>query len=285
MKRRNFIVASGSTVFSSLVHSGFQRPVIGLDFEISDSAINSDPSTVNSFLINFDRLKITPQYLNDDQDITITVILKIEGEDISKKKATGVSFRNGETITSEKIYSRSGTDISSVLGDGFSTNKSFLTGDVEIIIEHQDISKKSYNESFTVTNSRIQSIGFESGDFTGWSGELSEWSIVSSPVYEGSFAARSTGDTDTAIFYEDFLTRQGDIISTRVYGDGNNKGSGLLFGVQDGSTTNDNFSGYAATRQGAGGNNSIGLYRYDNGSRNFLDGTSNSPRRISGHNI
>lgn len=92
MKRRNFVGASGSTVFSSLVHSGFQRPVIGLDFEISDSAINSDPSTVNSFLINFDRLKITPQYLDDDQDITITVILKIEGKDISKRKRRGLAF-------------------------------------------------------------------------------------------------------------------------------------------------------------------------------------------------
>lgn len=120
-------------------------------------------------------------------------------------------------------------------------------------------------------------LGFESGDFSGWSGQLGDWDIVTSPVFEGTFAAQSTNGVDTAIFYEDFPTEQGQIISMRMFGDGNNTGSGLLFGVQDGSDTISNVSGYVAGRQGAGNFNSVELQRKDNGATTTLDSTDQSP--------
>lgn len=111
MERRRFLVASGSTILAGTALNSLQRPAVGLDFEIS-TVPNRKPSDVDSILIEFTNLEITPSYLDDSEDLGIKIELDIDGKDPITKTVSSLSFTNNQTIDSSYISSETGTDLS-----------------------------------------------------------------------------------------------------------------------------------------------------------------------------
>jgi hypothetical protein len=143
MKRRDFIVASGSTVLSGLATSQIQRPAIGLDFEISTP--DKDPSEVDSLVIEFETLEITPKYLDENE--TVNVQAKVEVNDrVEKSNEVQTSVVNGGTKNLEN-------NIDSIVVDGLNVS-STISGDVTVSIDHPDI-QDSYSRNFRMYGSEI----------------------------------------------------------------------------------------------------------------------------------
>jgi hypothetical protein len=143
MKRRNFVVASGSTVLSGLATSQIQRPAIGLDFEISTP--DKDPSEVDSLVIEFETLEITPKYLDEKEPVNVQA--KVEVEDQTKKSnELQTLVKNGQKKDLKN-------DIDSIVVDGLNVS-STITGDVTVSINHPDM-QDSYSRQFYVNGSEI----------------------------------------------------------------------------------------------------------------------------------
>jgi hypothetical protein len=123
---------------------------LGLEFKLNGNK-EVDPKTVSTFLLSFDKLQLTPKYLDEDSSIDITVEIELEDGTMNTKKATGITFTNGEKITMENIKNRS-SDLSEILIEGFSTSKSFVSGTVRIYVDHRDINRKNYSQTFIVSD-------------------------------------------------------------------------------------------------------------------------------------
>jgi hypothetical protein len=178
MKRRDFIVASGSTVLSGLATSQIQRSAIGLDFEISTP--DKDPSKVDSLVIAFEKLEITPKYLDESEPVNVQGKVEVGGR-IEKSNEVQTSVVNGGTKNLEN-------DVDSIVLDGLNTS-STISGDVTVSIDHPDI-QDSYSRQFYVNGSEIPDsrfYNFESGDSSGWN-SLNDLSADTGQVYAGSYS-------------------------------------------------------------------------------------------------
>jgi hypothetical protein len=153
MKRRDFILASGSTVLSGLVASGIQRPAIGLDFEISTP--DKDPSKVDSLVIDFETLEITPRYLDEKEPVSVQAKVELNGR-IEKSNEVQTSVVNGESKNLEN-------NINSIVVDGLNAS-STISGDVTVSIDHPDI-QDSYSRQFEVNGSEIPDSGVSRWEF------------------------------------------------------------------------------------------------------------------------
>lgn len=166
-ERRNFLI-TGSAILSSSAVSTTRRSALGLDFEISGS--NSDPSTVDSILLEFDTLKLIPQSLDESQQMNIKVKIETEESSTQKIETEDFSFQNGEIVTLNDINSRQSTDISSLVVEGLNTEKSYIRSSVDLIVNHSDISPQTYSQSFTISGKYSNVIDdFEDGDVSDWS--------------------------------------------------------------------------------------------------------------------
>jgi hypothetical protein len=143
MKRRKFMIASGSAVLSGVVASRIQRPAVGLDFEISTP--DKDPSEVDSLLIEFETLKITPKYIDENEPVNVQAKVEVNGR-IDKSNEVQTSVVNGETKNLEN-------SIDSIVVDGLNAS-STIYGVVTVSIDHPDI-QDSYSRQFYVNSSEI----------------------------------------------------------------------------------------------------------------------------------
>lgn len=151
MKRRNFVVASGSTLLSGITASHASQPSLGLDFQLSASNTRTDPSSVDKIIVNFDSIQITPRYLDESQEMNITVRAEFESGGLEEKTANDIPYQNGEKTKLTQILQSE--DISQLLiQDGFDSTKSVLTGYITITVNHPDIIQNSYRKRFTVSN-------------------------------------------------------------------------------------------------------------------------------------
>jgi hypothetical protein len=64
MNRRKLLLTSGGAIFTGISIGSLQIPVIGINFEISGPQ-NKDPSKVDSIMLEFDKLELTPKYLDE----------------------------------------------------------------------------------------------------------------------------------------------------------------------------------------------------------------------------
>lgn len=240
MERRKFLLASGSAVLAGNGIGLLQRPVLGLEFELSATP-NRDPSNVDSILIEFTDLKIMPNYLDESTGIDIKAELDIENRKPVEKTVSGLSFNNGEIIDADTIKRRSGEDLSFLSVDELNKSTS-LGGDIRILVSHPDISDKSYQKRFTISQTNIID-NFERGDLSPYdSGYTENFSIVSSPVYEGSYALKGT--TDSSVGPNKWIVStgglqnypsRGDSIELRMRGTNGNAQPRFMFGLQDSS--------------------------------------------------
>lgn len=149
MKRRKFLFSSGSAILSgSALSSSTNRPAIAIEFEISGVPDNKDPSDIDSILVEFDRLELTPTYIDDNSDATIEIKLDV-GSGSSAVSKLSVSLTNGET-TDRSDISKSLT----IAQDGISTAEDILSGEIVVKVDHTSVSD-TYRESFTISGSDI----------------------------------------------------------------------------------------------------------------------------------
>jgi hypothetical protein len=193
MKRRKLLLSSGSAILTGSMIGTLQKPVLGLDFELSEPP-NQDPKNLDSVVVEFDEFQINSKYIDENNDIKTRAVVELNGN---------------KTESEEKVTVENGVlkDISDkfnpIFIDGIDTSKEYIEGKVSIILEHPDISD-SYEESFSVSGSGIpasvtddpwgkdaswttvenwdRSTGGWGND---WTFDAGNWSIVSNPIYNG----------------------------------------------------------------------------------------------------
>jgi hypothetical protein len=131
-----------------------RETAVGLNFELNNADLDSDPTKISSILVEIEDLNIVPKYLKDEEPLDVGVQLSLETGDKTTKKASSVRFKNGEVIGLEKIRSRS-KDISSVTIDGVKTDVSKLNGTVKISVNHSDISEQTYRQKFRISSDSV----------------------------------------------------------------------------------------------------------------------------------
>jgi hypothetical protein len=196
MKRRNFILASGSTVLSGMIASRIQRPAIGLNFEISTP--DKDPSKVDSLVIEFETLEITPKYLDEKEPVSVQAKVEVAGR-VKKSDKVQASIVNGESKELE-------SSIDSIVIDGLNAS-STISGEVTVSIDHSDV-QDSYSRQFNITGSGIPDsvvVQYDASNFTQgeatWPADVGpDMSITGDPQTEtlsdGSVGVRGDGVDD-----------------------------------------------------------------------------------------
>lgn len=212
MKRRKFVLASGSTVLSGFLGSNMQRPAVALSFQISTPNINADPEDVGKLLMKFDELKVVPQYMDDSKQINIKVEAEIDGQLKDSKEADGINFSNGETIDLSKISSRSNS-VSPLRADVSGITDSYLSGRIRVLINHPSISTQSYERKFNIT-SQVPSISTISKVRSASFGDENEGVAISK---DGKFAYSPSENDNTIKEYSmstaynvNTLTKEGE---------------------------------------------------------------------------
>lgn len=273
MKRRRFLIASGSTVLAGKTVSNLVRPAFGLEFELT-TIPNKEPSNIESVLIDFSKFKLTPQYLNDSKNAVIKIDVTIgqHSEPVSKE----VPVTNGETVNSEDLES----EIPIVM-DKLEFSESSVNGRIEITVEHSSIGSETYSQSFSINKGTTLIEGFEDGNLSAYSSGYifadtqsgsGENGVSSTTVQNGSYSGyvNSQGNRFHGIFSKSGLNAYpsaGDTFEGYVYSDTENDWwPVVLFGFQD----QDNHYATKSQSNGSG----IGFEVIENGSRTQLETVS-----------
>lgn len=147
MRRRNFLVLSGSAVLSSSGAVSMQKPVVGFNFELS-GVPEVDPSKVTNLSVEVEELTLTPKYIDDNSNLDVTVRLITDNR--NSESAFSVSVTNGVTKDVE-------SKVGSLTVKNLSNDDSVL-GRVVVNIDHPDISDE-YIRRFTISGSEIAQNG------------------------------------------------------------------------------------------------------------------------------
>jgi hypothetical protein len=238
MKRRDFVVASGSAILSGYLIDNSNKPVFGAKFELTSE--NADPAKTQSVLLKFNRLRITPQYLDDNENLQVRVIVKFEDGTKKIKTADQISFENGQKIGLQEIQSRSSVDLSSILVDGISTSKSIFEGNVTIEVSHPQTGKKDYNRRIQLSETSTIVDDFEDGNLSEYSvvdsGTTSTIKVQSNTYYTGNNALQMTDSSGTPAVASmsglESYPKAGDTFSYHWYYTGSNAVGALIFGAQ-----------------------------------------------------
>lgn len=143
MNRRRFVATSGSAVigFSSFI-SEVNKPAVAVEFEITETP-TKNPDNLDSLLLDFNKFKMIPRYVDENSEAEIKITLDIEGAD-PVSSTTNVQFKNGRKISKNDIGGSIPVRI-----DGINSTETSLDAQVIIQINHPDISD-SYTQSFSI---------------------------------------------------------------------------------------------------------------------------------------
>lgn len=147
MKRRSFIAVGVATAFN-VATQRFSRPTVGAEFTLNNSSFNVDPSTVDRIAVEFESIEIVPQYLDDNQDISISLQTSLD-DGSSVEKTRDISFSNGKTNV------LSGSDLPSLIVDGINTDSQYLSGRVSVTVNHPDTDPESYSRRYFISKQSI----------------------------------------------------------------------------------------------------------------------------------
>lgn len=148
MKRRMF-VASGSTFLlgSSAKLSTIGEPAVGVEFSILD-VTEADPSNTQSVVISFEKLELTPFYVNEQEAFDVSIRINIDGN--TETRNTSVQLEN--SVTSDIS---SDPNLNTIEVDGIGKpEEEFIIGDITVSVKHPDI-KESYSRSFTISRDTV----------------------------------------------------------------------------------------------------------------------------------
>jgi hypothetical protein len=196
MRRRKFLATGGTLLLaygygSDIVH----EPVIGANFNI-EKVEQKQPENLNSVMLKFTRISLYPQYIDESESATITVILSLEGYE-EVKSTTTTNLKNGEIINKSQLNLSD-----SLVLSGLNTTELFLSGTATLKVEHPSIGTKEYKRSFTVTDSSNSfSDSLQDGSINSfWSTNIPNQTSIS----EGSsYLTLSGGNDDRPTLYSD----------------------------------------------------------------------------------
>lgn len=215
MKRRKFLLASGSTVLTGSAFRSLQRPTIGLEFELS-SVPNKDPRIVDSILIDYERLQITPRYIDESEEANFKTILNIEDHGTVSRENNSVSLSNGKVTTYNDVFGKP-------LVVGVDTDKSHIDGEISTTISHTSIGSETFRKKFTISSTKPAKLDdFEDGNTNITSSEWSDWSLTSSDMDLSATDKAITGSKSLnvlqngtgSVFHSD---RSSDISPSKFY--------------------------------------------------------------------
>lgn len=152
MKRRRFLLGSVSSVLTGATVFG-GRPVLGVTFDVYQPK-DLDAKKVDSILISFENFTITPRYLNDDEDIELSIKATTENGN-SEQKTADVGFTNDSLIDEENIQDVGGQDLTQLHITGVNATDSFLSGEVIVQVNHPSIQSRTFRRQFIVSPSEI----------------------------------------------------------------------------------------------------------------------------------
>lgn len=235
MNRRKFILSSGSAVLTgtSLIDVS-RKPSLGVGFTITGTDTSRNLSDLDSIQVSFETLKITPQYLNESEDLAVTATLQVGSSDpeIEETTVSSTKLENGK----EHQLSN---DIESMLIDDLKlSGQNYVSGSVVIHVNHPDISKK-HKRTFRIRDSRTKLIdGFEDEDLSEYFGATDRASISSNQVLDGSYSlAKSTGGLGGYLISStsglNYYPKQGDTIYLHFYAGDRSDTVYFDFGYQD----------------------------------------------------
>jgi hypothetical protein len=198
MRRRKFVATGGTLLLAygygrDIVH----EPVIGANFNI-EKVEQKQPENLNSVMLKFTRISLYPQYIDESESATITVILSLEGYEETKSTTT-TNLKNGEIIDKDQLNLSD-----SLVLSGLNTTELFLRGTATLKVEHPSIGTKEYKRNFTVTDSSDSfSDGLQDGSInTFWSTNIPNQTSIS----EGSsYLTLSGGNDDRPTLYSDSI--------------------------------------------------------------------------------
>lgn len=148
MKRRSFLVTSGSAVLSGTALNSLQKPAFGLNFELS-TVPNAKPSNISSLLVQFSKFRLTPQYVNSEKDATINIEVKL-GNSYTGSASKTVSVTNGQPVVSNDL----GSELPIVL-HGITSSEDSLSGEIVIRVSHDSIGEARYSRTFRITENSL----------------------------------------------------------------------------------------------------------------------------------
>lgn len=228
MKRRNFILSSGSAILTgALGLSQTQRPAVGVNFELSDVP-NKNPEDVDRLTVDFSKLEVTPQYLDESESMQITVSLNLDDHGKDESDPTSVSVTNGVT-------ERLSDDVEPLVVDIVDPDIT-ISGTVNINVDHPDIQDR-YRSQFNVNTGDIPDNGvedFETGSLdTQWTNK-SYINVSTDQIISGSYSGKSdTGGSNITSPLYDWEFGGGDsyklAMATLTYYEGAGSGMGWRF--------------------------------------------------------
>lgn len=235
MKRRRFLLSSGSAVLTGTsITTLSYEPSLGTGFTITGVDANRDLSNVDSIRVSFETLKITPYYLDESEDLDVTVSLQVGSSDPNIKRTTISSNQ----LENGKEHRLSG-DIGGVLIDDLKlSGQNYVSGSVVIRANHPDISSR-YEKTFKIRDLGIKLIdGFEDEDLSEYFGSTSRASISSNRVLDGSYSlAKSTNGLGGYVINStsglNYYPEQGDTIYIHFYAGDSSDTVYFNFGYQD----------------------------------------------------
>lgn len=144
MERRSFLSFVSSAVISASTVMREGNSAMGLEFEVT-GVPQKKPSEVESVTIQFEKLQLTPSYIDESEAVEITVTLELDSYKSTQRTDT-VKIKNGESnpVQSDNINPITIDDLS------IPTDESVLQGTLKIKLEHPDITE-TYNQEFAIT--------------------------------------------------------------------------------------------------------------------------------------
>lgn len=146
MKRRDFVFTSGSAILTGAFGlSQTQRSAVGVNFELSGIP-EKNPKNINHLTVNFTKLEITPEYLDESESVTVKTELDVDSHGRDESSEIDVSVTNGET---KQLSGR----VEPIIVDGINTEGGIF-GTVTVTVDHSDI-QDSYSRRFNINDSEI----------------------------------------------------------------------------------------------------------------------------------
>lgn len=256
MNRRRFLLTSGSVIFGSSSLTTFNQPSVGLDFELS-TIESISPSNLDTVLVEFKKMNIVPQHLDDSKSLSVKTELNIEGTWTETNEVNNISFNNGDVTDLTN-----GNSLGSLKVSIGNVSSPVARGELTVTVLHEDL-QREYSQPFNIKNTKAIVDSFEDNGISEYSGDTAKYQVKTDRSFSGNSALYNGGNNDNITSYSglDNYPQPGDTIRLRTYHGDDEAGSSIGFGFD--SNGNSGYrTGYHA------GQDYWVIYQYDNGSAN-----------------
>jgi hypothetical protein len=142
MKRRKFVTTLSAVVIGSSLNIN-NNTSLAVEVDVP-TIIQTDLSDVGSFIITLDKLSITPDNINDNKDLNVTIESTVDGEYIGEVKSFDININEGQKTELDGISC-------DIIKNGNTTSNTFDSTDgtdsldikLDFIFEHPQIVERA----------------------------------------------------------------------------------------------------------------------------------------------